>query len=377
MPTGRKHSFQPGLECLEDRTLLAAHLTASLTSGLLRIDGTAGADTIVVRDIHNQISVDGVKIGVAGRAESRVSAAAVSRIEVFGESGNDRIFLNSDAVRGQQALTKPVTVWGGSGNDLIVAGAGNETIYGGDGNDTIYGGAGNDRIYGEGGDDRIVAGSGNTVIDGGPGRNLMVGGRGNDVFFSHSPGDTIVPGSGHTVIHRDYATPAHARAPVHVHVPVHGLDFSPAPAPTPFQQQVDQIIAMENAYRASQGLNTLTINSKLMAAASYQADYMARTGDYSHINLDGRGLPQRVEAAGYSFAWVGENIHLYVPSIGRTTGLSQYFPPSELAQYYFEGWQVSPEHNANLLSPHALQIGVAIAQAPNGNIYAAMVLGHP
>jgi len=374
MLTGRKHSFQPGLECLEERTLLAAHLSASLTGGLLRIEGTAGADTIVVREIHNQISVDGVRISRAGHpSESSVSAAAVARIEVFGEGGNDRIFLNSDAVRGQQALSKPVSVWGGSGNDLIVAGAGPETIYGGDGNDTIYGGAGNDRIYGEGGDDRISAGSGNTLVDGGPGHNLMVGGRGNDVFFSHSAQDVLTPGSGHTVIHRDYVVPMPTR-PASV---VHGLDFSSTPAPAPFQQQIDQIIALENAYRADQGLNTLTINSKLMAAARYQADYMARTGHYDHINLDGRGLGDRVEAAGYSFTWVGENIHLYVPSIARTTGLSQYFPPSQLAQYYFEGWQVSPEHNTILLSPHALQVGLAISQAANGNIYAAMVFGHP
>jgi uncharacterized protein YkwD len=364
MQTGRKHSFRPTLECLEERTLLTAQLSASLSSGLLRIEGSAYADTIVVREINNRISVDGVKISVAGRGLASVSAAAVSRIEVFGNGGNDRIFLNSQAVRGQQALTRPVTVWGGAGNDLIVAGQGPETVYGGDGNDTIYGGAGSDRLYGEGGNDILVAGSGPTLLDGGVGTNLLVGGRGNDVIVSHSRTDRIIPGSGHTTIQRTYA-------------PVHALDSSPAPAPAPFQQQVNQIIAMENAYRVSKGLNTLTVNSELTAAARYQAEYMARTGDYSHIDLDGRTLGDRVRAAGYSFAWVGENIHLYVPSIGRTTGISQYFPPSQLAEYYFEGWQVSPEHNAILLSPHAVQIGVAIAEASNGNIYAVMDLGHP
>ena len=54
-----------------------------------------------------------------------------------------------------------------------------------------------------------------------------------------------------------------------------------------------------------------------------------------------------------------------------------YFPPDQLADYYFDGWQVSPEHNAILLSPHAVNIGVAIARAPSGQIYADMVLGHP
>src|SRR5690348_12764821 len=129
MQTGRKHSFRPTLECLEERTLLTAQLSASLSSGLLRIEGSAYADTIVVREINNRISVDGVKISVAGRGQASVSAASVSRIEVFGNGGNDRIFLNSQAVRGQQALTRPVTVWGGAGNDLVVAGQGTETVY--------------------------------------------------------------------------------------------------------------------------------------------------------------------------------------------------------------------------------------------------------
>ena len=370
MQTGRKHSFRPTLECLEDRTLMAAQLTASLSSGLLRINGTDHADTIVVREINHHISVDGVKISVNGRAEASVSDSAVGRIEVFGNGGDDRIFLNSQAVRGQQAITKPVTVWGGPGNDLIVAGQGPETIYGGAGNDIIYGGAGTDRLYGEGGNDVLVAGSGTTLLDGGTGTNLLVGGSGNDTFVTHNPHDVLRKGSGHTTVTRTYPSP-----PSH---PVHAQSTpTPQPVASPFQQQVDQIIAMENAYRAGKGLNTLTINSQLMAAATYQADYMARTDHYSHVNLDGRTLGQRVEAAGYSFAWVGENIHLYVPSIGRTTGISQFFPPSQLADYYFEGWQVSAEHNVILLSPNALQIGLAIAQGANGNIYACMVLGHP
>ena len=375
MPTGRKHSFQPGLECLEDRTLLAAHLTASLTSGLLRIDGTAGADTIVVRDVRNQISVDGVRISAAGRAEASVSAAAVSRIEIFGESGNDRIFLNSEAVRGQQALTKPVTVWGGSGNDLIVAGAGAETIYGGDGNDTIYGGAGNDRIYGEGGDDRIAAGSGNTVIDGGSGRNLMVGGRGNDVFSLTAPRIPSCPAAATPSF--TATTPRRRRRRRFTSPAVHGLDFSPAPAPAPFQQQVDQIIAMENAYRASRVSNTLTINSKLMVAASYQADYMARTGDYSHINLDGRGLPHAsrrptTPSPGWARTSTCTSRPLAAPPASASTSR-----PAKWPSITSRAGRCRRSTTPICCRRMRLQVGVAIAQYLNGNIYAAMVLGHP
>ena len=104
---------------------------------------------------------------------------------------------------------------------------------------------------------------------------------------------------------------------------------------------------------------------------------MARTGNYSHVDLDGRTLPDRVHAAGYSFSWVGENIHLYDPAIGRTLGIDHYYPPDQLADYYFDGWKVSPEHNENLLSSRAVNIGVAISRASSGQIYAVMVLGQP
>src|SRR5262249_44598861 len=121
---------------------------------------------------------------------------------------------------------------------------------------------------------------------------------------------------------------------------------NPAPpgnptSPGPFQAQVNRIIALTDSYRAANGLNQLTLDPRLLAAARYQADYMARTGNYSHVDLDGRTLVDRVQATGYSFSWVGENIHLYDPAIGRTLGIDRYYPPDQLADYYFDGWRVS------------------------------------
>jgi uncharacterized protein YkwD len=378
MHDGRKPSvqFRPTLECLEERTLLAAHLTASLSGGLLRIDGTNHADTIVVREIHNRVSVDGVTINVAGHRQASVSAASVRRIMIHGNGGDDRIFLNSQAVRGQQALTMPITVWGGAGNDLIVGGAGNEQLHGGGGNDIIYGGAGHDLLDGGPGNDILVAGSGNTVLDGGTGRNLLIGGPGTNTFLSHSARDRIVLGRGHNVVHRVHRFAG--TATTGPGGPIHGQTVTPPLSPTPavgFQAQVNELIALTDAYRIANDLGALRVDPRLMASAKYQSDYMARTGDYSHVNLDGRNLGDRVRAAGYPFAWTGENIHLYDPSIGRTLGIDRYYPPSELAHYYFDGWVASPEHNANLLSPNAVDVGVAIVRAPSGLIYATMDLG--
>ncbi|MBI1914350.1 MAG: hypothetical protein HYS12_06375 [Planctomycetes bacterium] len=429
MESGRKHSFQPGIERLEERTLLASHLTASLSEGLLRIEGTRHSDRIIVREVNNQIGVDGVFIRAGGRVRASVSASSVSRIEVNGLGGNDVIDLDSQAHGGQPLRQSAIlsggagndtihggrendrilggpgndTLFGGGGNDFldggtgndrIDGGGGNDTLLGGNGNDTLYGRAGNDVLFGGKGNDGLFGGDGNDRLDGGPGRNVLSGEGGNDFLTARSARDRIDGGTG-----RDTARLTSASLPRAVGGQgaglVRGIEFfvprgagrpaTPPGSPTPpgnlktgpFQAQVDRIISRTDAYRASNGLSQLTLDSRLTAAAQYQADYMARTGDYSHVDLDGRTLPDRVQAAGYSFSWVGENIHLYDPAIGRTLGIDRYYSLDQLADYYFDGWQVSPEHNANLLSPHAINVGVAISRAASGQLYAVMVLGHP
>src|SRR6266511_405364 len=101
MRSGRRPSFQPRLECLEDRTLMAAHLTASLSDGLLRIDGTGGNDQIVVRQSNYRISVDGTDIRVKGvGAVHSVKASDVSVLNVRGLEGDDVIILGGDETSG-------------------------------------------------------------------------------------------------------------------------------------------------------------------------------------------------------------------------------------------------------------------------------------
>src|SRR5438477_11751107 len=123
MQSERKHSFQPSVERLEERTLLASHLTASLSGGLLRINGTSHGDQISVREVNNQISVEGVFIRAGGRERASVSASRVSRIQVNGLGGNDHIDLDSQA-HGGQPLRQSTLLSGGTGNDIIHGGRG-------------------------------------------------------------------------------------------------------------------------------------------------------------------------------------------------------------------------------------------------------------
>ena len=81
MGTKRNHSFRPDVECLEGRDLPAAHLTASLSGGILRIEGTSHADQIVVRQAGGHVSVDHAVIQVRGHRPARsVRAAALKKV---------------------------------------------------------------------------------------------------------------------------------------------------------------------------------------------------------------------------------------------------------------------------------------------------------
>ncbi len=368
MQYGSSPSFKPCVEGLEERALMAAHLTATLSNGLLRIDGTKGADHIVVREHNYRISIDHVSINVAGHGRaSSVSASAVSRIEVRGLAGDDWIQVGGDEIRGQNALLAPVKIWAGLGNDKV---------WGGQGSDEIHGEGGNDQVWGRGGNDRIYGGEGRDWLDGGAGANYLAGQANDDVITSRSARDVVDGGTGRDTLNLTGTT--HPRSAVNVEVIRHLPGGRNALlAESPFAADASRLIELIDAYRHSRGLQSLTIDSRLMASAQYQADYMARTGHYAHDNLDGRTLVDRVHAAGYSFSFAAENIHLYDPAIRRTLGINRVYSVDQLAQYYFDGWKVSPGHNATMLSAQVHDIGVGIAQDQRtGRIYVAADFGH-
>ncbi len=345
----------------------------------------------------------------------------MQKLNVRGLEGNDLIDVGGDPTSGPNALLKPVWIWGGSGNDRILGsqgydkihaddgndivygrggndtidgdlgddfidgGNGNDHLRGGDRNDTLRGGNGNDRLEGGNGNDHLYGGNDNDTLDGGIGTNYLAGEAGNDTLYSRSLHDTLDGGTGHDVAYfLDAAAPRSTKgstaSPIRnvedFNHPA-GMPASLSAMPGPFDAQVARLIQLTNAYRVSKGLAALTVDTRLVTSALYQSQYMARTGHYDHTNLDGRGVDDRVWAAGYRFSFIAENIHLYDPAIRRTFGIDRVYQPSELAQYYFDGWKVSPSHNANLLSSQVRDVGVAMVQDRVGRIYVTMDLGRP
>lgn len=153
----KNQGFRPSFDHLEDRQLLTAAAIFHPVPGInaLRITGTESGETIMVRQMNNQITVSGVT--------GSFSVAGLSYIDVRGLGGNDMILLNSEQLGGQQ-LSVGCIVDGGAGNDLIMGSARNDVIFGGAGNDTIHGLGGNDTIDGGMGADQLFGDFGDDLI---------------------------------------------------------------------------------------------------------------------------------------------------------------------------------------------------------------------
>lgn len=141
------------------------------TRGLLSVTGTSGADTIAfVRSTIGSVAALGVDLDGNGSAEALVPEALVTRVQLSGGDGDDR--LSTEAVRaGVRTL-----VVGGAGNDHLQGGDASEGLAGGVGNDTVIGGRGDDvALLGAGNDSfRWAPGDGSDRVEGGAGRDTQL-----------------------------------------------------------------------------------------------------------------------------------------------------------------------------------------------------------
>ena len=127
-----------------------------------------------------------------------------------------------------------------------------------------------------------------------------------------------------------------------------------------------------NAFRASgarcgtadyPAAGALNWNTTLLQAAKLHATDMATNNYFSHTGQDGRSPDQRVLAAGYSYARMGENIAAGQPSV-------------ELA---VAAWIGSASHCQNMMTPDLKDIAVACVRndASSYRIYWVMEMGRP
>ncbi len=130
-----------------------------------------------------------------------------------------------------------------------------------------------------------------------------------------------------------------------------------------------RVVALTNAFRRQHNLQPTGPAPQLASAARYFADFMARTGKFSH-SADGSEPAARAKRFGYEYCTVAENIAYVFSSEGTDT--------TELARRVVEGWQNSPGHRANMLNPNVTETAVAIAHSARTDYYYAVQLfGRP
>lgn len=176
------------IEFLENRKLFAVGPTATLTAGVLTIEGTSADDYVFITKSRDGDTLT-VSTGIKGDAESRTKTTfEVSEITSIVVNGGD----GDDTVRTARQVDLPMAIDGGAGDDLLAGGDANDAIDGGDGNDRIFGGRGDDTLVGGSGDDKVFGLDGDDDLAGGDGADVLGGGRGDDMLMGDAGNDRLI-----------------------------------------------------------------------------------------------------------------------------------------------------------------------------------------
>lgn len=129
------------------------------------------------------------------------------------------------------------------------------------------------------------------------------------------------------------------------------------------------IVEATNTFRAAHGRARVAPDPALAQAAQRFAEYMGETDRYGH-DADGRRPAERVEAQGYAYCAVAENIAFQYSSSG--------FETDELVARVVDGWEQSPGHRQNMLLPNVVDIGIGVARsARTQRWYAVQLFARP
>jgi hypothetical protein len=182
----------------------ATSSSSEVHPGPLVINGTPGNDVIRVSiDPRDASRLDVVVNGVT----TRYALAAITGIRISSGQGNDDVETNE--LNG--AVTIPMTLVGGNGNDTLVGGSGNDSITAGNGKDVLAGEAGNDTLVSGNGRDLLLGGSGDDLLTAGNGQDTLSGDGGADTLIAGNGADDLQPGPDGIVLRgkaKDHAAPA-------------------------------------------------------------------------------------------------------------------------------------------------------------------------
>ena len=168
----------------------------------LDIAARAAGSSVALRLAPGDPQTLQVDIGIDGSIDFQVARSTFDRVDI--EAGNGDNTVRVDESNG--AITTPMTIDGGHGDDSITAGSGADTIRGGTGDDSVDAGRGADNVdLGSGNDSFIwLPGQGSDTVEGGRGDDTMtfvgadaaerfaVQANGGRVTFTRSVGNIVM-----------------------------------------------------------------------------------------------------------------------------------------------------------------------------------------
>ena len=130
-----------------------------------------------------------------------------------------------------------------------------------------------------------------------------------------------------------------------------------------------RVTDLTNAFREKHDLKPVVRNETLAGAAKKFGAYLAKEGLFGH-RAGGTTPSQRVEAAGYDFCSVRENLAYHFDAYG--------FTAEKLADASVTGWINSPGHRANLLADDVTETGVGVVyDEESGRYFSVQLFGLP
>ncbi len=141
------------------------------------------------------------------------------------------------------------------------------------------------------------------------------------------------------------------------------VDANICSTPEDEEALVAEIVARVNEERAQNGLNAVTIDPELTAAAQSYACTMITDDYFGHYHpVTGQGPGERATQAGYLYRAVGENL-----AAGQRTSL----------QAMTDWMNSTAGHRENILNPMWVHIGVSIRKGGKYGTYWVQEFGAP
>ena len=121
-------------------------------------------------------------------------------------------------------------------------------------------------------------------------------------------------------------------------------------------------LVLTNRIRMDRGLIRLRLDTRLTELARQRAEYMARTGEFSHTQSGGTTVFDMMTSSSIRWYAAGEII------AWNTAGPLDYS-----AEFAVRGWMGSPSHRSIVVSDDYNYVGFGVAVAANGTRYWAGV----